>query len=269
MLHHSLLEMEERVQRVFGSYLSPGKAQQAIMCQICHGAVGQSYVNCFSCHQALQQANNLGLTLSNNRGYIFYSWSGSQTHANLTAYKYGATEQAKIKAQTFVMLALQSTLFRHLRCVEKKTGVPISGWTCIPSLRESTAYNSTGHALFGLITRAFHGTASSVPHILVNGHPTTQTKTFDPDHFEIAARPEMLNHVLIIDDTWTRGNHAQSLAAKLHISGAGIVSSLTMSRYLGSYSSYPHQNTLLDHAKELMGTWKPTICPWTDDGICP
>ncbi|MET9086941.1 hypothetical protein ABZX77_34560 [Streptomyces sp. NPDC004237] len=49
-----------------------------------------------------------------------------------------------------------------------------------------------------------------------------------------AASPLWGEHVLLVDDTWTTGNHVQSAAAALKSAGAGTVAVVVLGRHLNS-----------------------------------
>jgi orotate phosphoribosyltransferase len=85
-----------------------------------------------------------------------------------------------------------------------------------------------------------------------------------PDHFRAGEPVPPGAHVLVIDDTWASGGHAQSAVLALRAAGAGRVSVLVVARWL----SREHRGTA-EFLKELEHTdYDPVICPWTG-GDCP
>jgi len=86
----------------------------------------------------------------------------------------------------------------------------------------------------------------------------------NPEHFTTADRLPQGSHVLLIDDTWTGGGHAQSAALALRRAGATHVSLLVVARWI--------KEDFGDNAnflRELSGRdYDPYICPWTG-GNCP
>ncbi|GIH08277.1 hypothetical protein Rhe02_63440 [Rhizocola hellebori] len=70
--------------------------------------------------------------------------------------------------------------------------------------------------------------------------------------------------MLVLDDTWAQGGHAQSAALGLRDAGADKVSILTAARWLnpgfGDNSEFV--------SKSLTSDYNPHQCPWTG-GQCP
>ncbi len=70
--------------------------------------------------------------------------------------------------------------------------------------------------------------------------------------------------MLLIDDTWAMGGHAQSAVLALRKAGAGRVSVLVVARWL--------KEDFGDNARALRDIaardYDPAICPWTGAG-CP
>jgi adenine/guanine phosphoribosyltransferase-like PRPP-binding protein len=72
------------------------------------------------------------------------------------------------------------------------------------------------------------------------------------------------SHVLLIDDTWTTGGHAQSATLTLCKSGAARVSALVVARWLKE--DYGDNKRFI--AELANRDYDPSICPWTG-GRCP
>jgi adenine/guanine phosphoribosyltransferase-like PRPP-binding protein len=88
-------------------------------------------------------------------------------------------------------------------------------------------------------------------------------RDIDPTHFWVDSLPRG-SHVLLIDDTWTSGGHAQSAAMALHQAGAERVSLLVVARWI--------RPEFGNNAEFLRGIarkdYDPQVCPWTG-GACP
>ena len=85
----------------------------------------------------------------------------------------------------------------------------------------------------------------------------------NPAHFVTDGELPRGSHVLLIDDTWTSGGHAQLVIA-LHRAGAAWVSLLVVARWI--------KEDFANNANFLRGLadrdYNPAICPWTG-GVCP
>ena len=73
-------------------------------------------------------------------------------------------------------------------------------------------------------------------------------------------------HVLVLEDTWTRGFSALSLATSLKQAGASQVSVLTIARYLNTH--HPPTEAWLKTNSPLL-SYDPTFCPITRSPECP
>jgi adenine/guanine phosphoribosyltransferase-like PRPP-binding protein len=68
-------------------------------------------------------------------------------------------------------------------------------------------------------------------------------------------------HVLVIDDTWTGGGHAQSAALALRAAGAQHVSILALARWLAVGWEATTSQWMTRHLSSI--DYNPAICPWT------
>jgi hypoxanthine-guanine phosphoribosyltransferase len=71
--------------------------------------------------------------------------------------------------------------------------------------------------------------------------------------------------VIVIDDTYTSGAHAQSVAKLVKNAGAAKVSILTVARWI-EMEKPPVKQFFLDRIANE--PYDPMICPWTGSG-CP
>ncbi|HZK47997.1 MAG TPA: hypothetical protein VFD74_00120, partial [Thermoleophilia bacterium] len=92
----------------------------------------------------------------------------------------------------------------------------------------------------------------------------SEPRSLRPENFAVTAGQRVPDHVLVIDDSWVSGGHAQSVASALKSSGVADVSIFTVARVLD-----PQWSPNADFIKErLRGVFDPRICPWTG-GDCP
>ena len=86
----------------------------------------------------------------------------------------------------------------------------------------------------------------------------------NPAHFMSAVQLPPRSHVLLIDDTWASGGHAQSAVLALRKAGADKVSLLVVARWLKSDFSGNEEFVRQLSARD----YDPGVCPWTG-GTCP
>lgn len=89
-----------------------------------------------------------------------------------------------------------------------------------------------------------------------------ERRNFNPAYYELQTAVPPGVHVMIVDDTYTSGGHAQSVAMALKEAEAGKVSILTVARWLDIDKESVKQ-FYKDHIRS--SPYDPTICPWRAD----
>jgi hypothetical protein len=155
-----------------------------------------------------------------------------------------------------VGLLLGLALERHTKCAGRLGGSPVTHWATVPSLPAKPGE----HPLRGLALG--HGPGTEIP--LTATARVQQPRIVNPEHFACGVSLPADSHVLVIDDTWTTGGHAQSAALGLRTAGAGRISVLVVARWLKE--DYKNNKEFI---ADLEGhDYNPAICPWTD-ARCP
>jgi len=123
-------------------------------------------------------------------------------------------------------------------------------WATVPSLRDR------GHpqALHTIST----GLLRNMPEaVLTKSDDVRDPRSYRPENFTV--RTDVRNwHVLLIDDTWTTGSHAESAAAALKRAGAAAVTLLVLARWLDPGRG----NTGAFMREELTEDFDPDRCPF-------
>jgi predicted amidophosphoribosyltransferase len=198
---------------------NPAPAQPGV-CSICRTFISPAFQTCRPCHE---NPNNLDAALA-----ITYSVRGGQMHTALRGYK-----DRPAPVQRYAMPRLAGILWRFLRehgaCVASASGVGVFDIvTAVPSstperdderpnLRTMIEWCDLVSSRFRRVIRA---TGTGLP-----GH------TYDEGRYE---GTELLSgqSVLLIDDTWTTGAHAQSAAYALRQAGASRVGMVAIGRHV-------------------------------------
>lgn len=155
-----------------------------------------------------------------------------------------------------VGLLLLLALEGHTKCAGTLASRPVTHWAIVPSLPAK----SYEHPLRRLVVDRAPGI--EVP--LVAAATVAQPRAINPDHFTCPVRLPEGAHVLLIDDTWTSGGHAQSAVLALRKAGASRVSVLIVARWLNE--DYGDSKGFI---VELANRdYDPRICPWTG-ATCP
>lgn len=120
------------------------------------------------------------------------------------------------------------------------------------------------HPLRRLVSRNPFLTTALPEVILIASPAATSPRDFRPANV-VSPQLEGEAHVLLLDDTWVGGGHAQSCAAALKMAGAGAVSILNIARWLD-----PRTDVTAKFLPDGFDsrTYNPRQCPWTG-GQCP
>ena len=116
------------------------------------------------------------------------------------------------------------------------------------------------HPLHGIVSKLAPGREIA----LVASSKARSVREINPEHFSTDVQLPPRSHVLVIDDTWAGGGHAQSAVLALRRAGAAHVSVLVIARWINENFG--------DNAKFLRELssrdYDPAVCPWTG-GACP
>lgn len=105
---------------------------------------------------------------------------------------------------------------------------------------------------------------SGTPEIALEPAPTASfTRSVTPGLFVADPVPAGA-HVVVVDDTWVSGGHAQSAVLAVRAAGAARVSVLALARWLDV-----SRTETAPHLSSLSGPdFNPRQCPWTGSA-CP
>lgn len=168
---------------------------------------------------------------------ISYSPRTGQHHHNLRSYKsHSAPQRAKWNLLALLLLFLRD----HLACIANRAGGPRTHLVTVPSTRGMAG----PHPLATLI-----GDRLDLPGLPVRPGRRHDDRLFHPDWFVVdPLHDQRPIHVLLIDDTWTTGARAQSLAHALKVAGATSVAVVVLGRHVRP--EHPQSAALLKAIEE-------------------
>jgi hypothetical protein len=159
--------------------------------------------------------------------------------------------------RTVVALLVLLALSKHGQCPGALVGTAVTHWaTVVPSLPAKPGE----HPLHAIAS----GIAPWLEVPLASAASTPQPRALNPDHFHNHGQLPPGAHVLLIDDAWASGGHAQSAALALRATGAARVSLLVVARWVKE--DYGNNATLLRDLADR--DYDPEVCPWTGSA-CP
>jgi hypothetical protein len=231
-----------------GGYLRNTVRIDGVTCAVCTTPTF-GYPRCFPCHRHTRSGEHLADAV----GPLVYAVKGQQSAYMMRNYKGGRPiAEHRLTVTLLCLLAMRL----HNRCAGILAHAPVTHWSTVPSLPAK----SGEHPLHRVVSRIAPG--EEVP--LLAATATPGPREVHSDHFRVPGDVPGDAHVLLLDDTWTRGGHAQSAALALRTAGAQRVSVLVVARWLN-----PDFGDTGDFIGEhLRRDYDPGICPWTG-GTCP
>jgi hypothetical protein len=161
--------------------------------------------------------------LADATAFLTYAVAGQQSGYVLRGYK--ALRPVSEHVSIMIMMLLLATSI-HEHCPAILGDMAVTHWSTVPSLPAKPGE----HPLHQIIDRIDPGVEVRLAPAVDVQHP----REVNQGHFRTNDRLPQDSHVLLIDDTWTGGGHAQSAALALHRAGAERVSLLTILN-CGSY----------------------------------
>lgn len=242
-----LADLARTLNQGAGSFLDGTVREAGITCDVCAAPVA-GYSLCFRC----QEHANFAVPIADRVASSVYAVEpDSQTYRIVRDYK----GQRPVRSHQQAMSALLALGLRgHADCASKLAGERIDGWALVPS----TQGRST---LRNLVVRLARFPAQEIP---VRYSGPERHREFTPEFWPVELS-SVSRHVLLIDDSWVTGGHAQSVAASLKAVGAQRVSIFTVARVLD-----PQWDPTREFIRGRLGggTFDWIRCPWTS-GACP
>ena len=229
-----------------GGFLRNTVRRPRSTCAVCTTPVDDRYSFCFACKQHRLHDGTADIVAP-----VIYAVPQHQSGYVMRGYKARPPVGAHLRLVTALTLF---TLSRHGACAGRLVELPPTHWASVPSLPAKPGQ----HPLHRIVS----GSAPGAEVRLTAASRTSNARGVDATHFETTTRLSPESHVLLLDDTWTSGGHAQSAAVSLRAAGASRVSTLVVARWI--------KPGFADNATFLAGLpdFDPNICPWTG-GPCP
>ncbi len=186
-------------------------------------------------------------------GSLVYAPYFTQTYRLVKHYK--GANPGKLPTTFASLLALGAR--GHLDCFRTLAGSEDTRWAVVPSLKNAGAPQT-------LRTAALTFAKSERETVLHGVADVFDARAFDPGHFTVPPQ-ELPDSVMLFEDSWVGGGHAQSAAAALKRFGVRKVGILNVARVLDP--NWEPTEQFIKTQRPSMG-FGPERCPWTD-GDCP
>jgi predicted amidophosphoribosyltransferase len=224
-----------------GGYLRNAVRRPGATCAHCSAPV-DGYEHCYSCKMAQSRAD-----LADTIAMLTYAVAGQQSGYVLRGYK---AAQPLQEHAAIVSLLILLALSVHAGCPAALADSPVTHWAAVPSLPARPGE----HSLHKIIKASAPGQEIR----LLAAERAWRPRAISPDHFRAGTSLADDSHVLLVDDTWATGGHAQSAALALKKAGASRVSLLVVARWLK-----PDFGDNERFLRKLKIPYDPAVCPWT------
>ena len=195
------------------------------VCAVCHSVVLAGQATCLQCQEAKWI---LGSATADVTAFVSMAPRGEQMARELFSYKdTRISDQQRTRMVAGLGAVLWKWLGRHERCVTNPLG--IDGCDVVTTV-PSTSGRHGHHPLVQVVGGVVTGSEERYEDLLVLQRPELDQRAHAVDRYA-ATREVTGRKVLVVDDTWTTGAHAQSASAALKTAGASGVAIVAIGRW--------------------------------------
>ena len=245
----ALVRLRSALVATAGAYLHNPVRRELVTCAVCAEPAPGDLL-CLRCRSNRSQSR---VPLADATAFLTYAVSGRQSGYVMRGYK---AMPPIGEHRTIVALLAVLGLTQHGSCAGRLLAAPVTHWAAVPSLDRRPGE----HPLRPIVRACAPGTELPLSAASCYSHP----RSVNPKHFNAGAAVPPGAHVLVIDDTWVGGGHAQSAVLAARRAGAGRVSVLVLARWLNE----DYGVNALFLAGLAGRDYDPGLCPWTGDH-CP
>lgn len=190
------------------------------ICSTCRTFIDPSYAQCFKCNE---QASMLDVVVP-----ISYSEHLGQLHHALCRYKDGVPAERRY-AMPRLAAIIWKFLASHEPCIAAAAGA--AGFDCVTTVPSGTPERDDQRSSLRTIVSWCQPIAARYERVARVSGDVPAGRDYDPRRYRATARLDGRD-VLLVDDTWATGGHAQSCAAALRAAGASTVALVVIGRHL-------------------------------------
>ncbi|MHB1615509.1 MAG: ComF family protein [Actinomycetes bacterium] len=195
------------------------------VCTVCHSMVAEGYTTCYPCQEAKWALDSATADIT---AFVSMAPRGEQMARELLSYKdTRVPDQHRTRMVTGLGAVLWKWLGRHELCVARPLG--FDGFDVVTTV-PSTSGRQGHHPLVQVVAGVVTGSEARYEDLLVLRRPELEQRAHAMDRYA-TTREVTGRRVLVVDDTWTTGAHAQSARGALKAAGASGVAIVAIGRW--------------------------------------
>ncbi|WP_061291127.1 phosphoribosyltransferase [Herbidospora cretacea] len=217
-------ELRDLVRARLGAIMRNPERQRHRTCLTCTTPIEEKYIWCSRCLQDRRSPH----PVADRVVPLSYAYSGHQANTDMHQYKIATTEEGRRNHPSYqrVQLLVLGFALVHSGCVDQVSPQPVSRLAFVPSLGGRPEPHPL--QIVGQVLPARWQRVGLRPGVDV---AADQRRALNPAHFRVPAPDEVRGrHVVLVEDTWVQGGHAQSAASALLQAGAAEVTILVIAR---------------------------------------
>ncbi|WP_157251947.1 hypothetical protein [Nonomuraea typhae] len=231
----------------------------SVTCATCTHPIGAQYEWCYQCNRDQRE---FGTAIARLVVPLTYSVVGAQSDSDMYRYKDAMGEHLRAQNPSFQRVLLLALGFSvtHAPCLDRVSTSPVSCLATVPSLSGRAGAHPLNRISSVLPEHWRRVEVAAAP-----GVPESERRKIRARHFSLPSPRDVAGrHVVVFDDTWVKGGHAQSVAAALRQAGAAEVTVVVIARRIDPRNQLPFVE---DVARRVLTPREYTLatCPVTGD----
>jgi predicted amidophosphoribosyltransferase len=212
------------VEEASAAYVSSMRNIAAVgpgVCATCRTFITEDFDRCYPCQH---QPSHLDAVVP-----VTYSEHLGQVHTALRQYKDGTAPSVRRYAKVRLAAILWRFLEAHEPCIANAVGV--DGFDIVTVVPSSTLERDEARKGLRTLVGWCRPLAGRVERLLTPTGDMPEGRDYDGRRYRCEQSLDGRN-VLLIDDTWTRGGHAQSAGHALRDAGAAAIGFVVIGRHV-------------------------------------
>jgi len=241
----------------YENFLVPVLTPRPGVCAVCKSSVPPAYSRCFQCREQRQLLSFTADVVAP----VALSVKGEQWAHELSSYKNSGRASVRESLAIQIGAVLWRWLEAHEGCL--RDAARVAAFPLVAPVPSTGGRD--GHPLPSILRRVVKLTADRTAEILSPNprYPAGSREAAD-DRFIVTGRLRG-QAVLLVDDQWTSGGHAQSAASALRAAGSGPVAVVALGRHFDRAMRRPD---LKDAAESYYQAAKAQRWRWAACCLC-